>query len=560
METQKYRASDMQEALAQINSELGPDAIIISSKLVRQNTGIRGLFEKRVYEVVAAYEVTSSRAPRFPENKQRPAKPAMKNEPLNNRKPLPAHATHATRVAQREMPSAAIKPASFERFIQGSMNDPVVEDRRQRIEAVAEDRRQRIEAVEAVKRDFAILGANTQHVDQFSEIAVRVPLPTIPLSLQLPDLKEQARIISLVDPVQAPEAVPLPPASTILAEPLPKTFAIPKPAANTFTTVKVSLPVPKGEDFLDADIDFKDNKEENTQLNGQRLGSEALDIRLDEIKEILQKVSDRFEYIKLDAKNGYSPKVEKLTTSLIFNAVNADIAHELARKTQQSVDQIQANPQNVMRKLLKGMLGEPNFIRCERGKRRSVMLIGPTGVGKTTTLAKLAAYYAIKLSMNVGIINSDVFRVAAQEQLSAYAEIMNIANITIHNSEDIKSALDKFKDKDIVFIDTSGKLASDSAYQRDIKTMIDVGEIDEVYLALCSTTSDRVCKEIINHYRFVENYKVIVTKIDENNCFGNIVNISKYSGRPLSYLTNGQNVPDDILQIDIDEMVEKVMR
>lgn len=543
METKKYRASDMQEALAQINSELGPDAIIISSKLVRQNSGLRGLFEKRVYEVVAAYEVNSSHAIRFPDNKQRNMKPVPKNEPVIGRAPTP--------IAQRELQSTAPKPPSFERFIQGSLNDPS-----------AEDRRQRMEAVEAAKRDFAILGANTQHTDQFSEKAVKVELSAIPPSLQLPDLKEQAaRIIPVIDlPKQSdvpsvPAAIPAAP-----VEAAPKSYTVAKPTSNILSTVKVSLPAFKDDDLIEGDMDMKDFKDENCRLNGQKLGGEALDDRLDEIKEMLQKVSDRFEYIKFDAKNGYSPKVEKLTASLIFNGVNADIAHELSRKTQQSVDQIQANPQNVMRKLLKNMLGEPSFIRCERGKRRSVMLIGPTGVGKTTTLAKLAAYYAIKLSMNVGIINSDVFRVAAQEQLSAYAEIMNISNITLHNSEDIKSALERFKDKDIVFIDTSGKLASDGVYQHDIKTMIDVGEIDEVYLALCSTTSDRVCKEIINHYRFVEDYKIIVTKIDENICFGNVVNISKYSGRPLSYLTNGQNVPDDILQVDIDEMVEKVMR
>ncbi|MPN21955.1 Flagellar biosynthesis protein FlhF [bioreactor metagenome] len=218
-----------------------------------------------------------------------------------------------------------------------------------------------------------------------------------------------------------------------------------------------------------------------------------------------------------------------------------------------------ARPDDAMHSILKDMLGTPHTIRCTKYRQKVVMLVGPTGVGKTTTLVKLASAMIYKEKLNVGIINTDVYRVAAQEHLKAYSEILGTQYLTIYKPLEIADALESMDKMDIVLIDTAGKVSRDREYQKELTCLVESGKIDEVYLAVSASTSAAVLRTIFTDYGFLSDFHVIVTKMDEVGGNGILYFIANESGRSLSYLTTGQNVPDDIMKVDPDEMARKIM-
>ncbi|HZJ56922.1 MAG TPA: flagellar biosynthesis protein FlhF [Clostridia bacterium] len=180
------------------------------------------------------------------------------------------------------------------------------------------------------------------------------------------------------------------------------------------------------------------------------------------------------------------------------------------------------------------------------GQRKVVLFVGPTGVGKTTTLAKLAAGFAIEDGKRVGLITADTYRIAAVDQLRVYAEILGIPMSVIYSPSDMPSALEEHGDRDIVLIDTAGRSIKDENHEREISEIIEYGNIQEVYLVISGNSSYQGCNDIIRSYEFLEDYNLIFTKIDEITTYGAIINCSIMSRNPLSYVTTGQNVPADI--------------
>ena len=187
------------------------------------------------------------------------------------------------------------------------------------------------------------------------------------------------------------------------------------------------------------------------------------------------------------------------------------------------------------------------------------MLVGPTGVGKTTTLVKLAYMLVYQEKLNVGVINTDSFRVAAQEHLKAYCEILQTDLLTVYKPDEISDAIKAFQDKDVILIDTAGKVSDDLGYRKDIEKIVGSGKIDDIYVTLSASTSTRVLEKTIENYKFLQKYNVIVTKIDETAYRGVFFYIAKMSGMPLSYVSVGQNVPDDIRIVDTAEIVKTVL-
>lgn len=191
-----------------------------------------------------------------------------------------------------------------------------------------------------------------------------------------------------------------------------------------------------------------------------------------------------------------------------------------------------------------GNIAKP--IEVDPLKRKVILFVGPTGVGKTTTLAKLAAGFAIDQDKKVGFITADTYRIAAVDQLKVYAEILEIPMSIIYSPSEITEALEEHSDRDIIFIDTPGRSIRDEDHEKEISEIIKRGAIDEIYLVVSGSTSPKGCVNIINSYSFLPDYKLIFTKIDEITSYGSIINCCLLSGKPLSYITTGQNVPADI--------------
>jgi flagellar biosynthesis protein FlhF len=255
----------------------------------------------------------------------------------------------------------------------------------------------------------------------------------------------------------------------------------------------------------------------------------------------------------------YSPEVEALLMSLLENETHEEFAHKLAREVSDIVKKQQADPNEVMEQLLRQYIGQAEPIRLKRFKRTVVLLVGSTGVGKTTTLAKLSAIYSINHHAKVGVITTDTYRIAAVEQLKVYTQILEVPLSVVYAPEEIEDALKEHEDKDIVFVDTAGKSPTDRTHEEEIKNLIRYSDCDEVHLVLSATTSFTGLLNILNAYSFLNDYKLIVTKLDETPTWGALLNARFLSDRPISYTAIGQNVPDDIEVADVRKIVARLM-
>jgi flagellar biosynthesis protein FlhF len=179
-------------------------------------------------------------------------------------------------------------------------------------------------------------------------------------------------------------------------------------------------------------------------------------------------------------------------------------------------------------------------------KRKVAVLIGPTGVGKTTTIAKLAARYALGEKARVALIAMDTFRVAAVEQLKDYGKLLGIPVDVAGSIGDVKEILNKRKDADLILMDTAGRSQRDHIHMAELADLFRQGLALETFLVLSATTKEDDLKDILKKYKWVPLDSLIFTKLDETTTYGNIFNTLVGTGKSLSYLATGQKVPEDI--------------
>lgn len=214
----------------------------------------------------------------------------------------------------------------------------------------------------------------------------------------------------------------------------------------------------------------------------------------------------------------------------------------------------------MFRKEIIRTLKQPSSITLDGMKRpKVVMFLGPTGVGKTTTLAKIAANFMIREKKTVGLITADTYRIAAVEQLKTYSEIMGAPVNVIYSPNEMQEAIDKYSDKDLVLIDTPGKSHKNKKHFDEIKDLFAQCKPDEVYLLISAGTKMKDCKEILKAYSFINDYKLIFTKVDETESLGIVLNVMNITGKRLSYFTTGQSVPDDIETINVDQLSKRLL-
>jgi len=259
---------------------------------------------------------------------------------------------------------------------------------------------------------------------------------------------------------------------------------------------------------------------------------------------------------------------ESACLKLIYNQlINSEVAEiyanqliteiERSLKKDATVDNILAN---VYQKIVL-KLGQPEGIEAEKDKTKFIIFIGPTGVGKTTTIAKIASCFQLKKEYKIALITSDTYRIAAVEQLRTYAEILGIPLRVVYSSEEIQEAVKDFEDYDLVFVDTAGRSHKNQEQQEDLKKILDAVPEDsrEIYLVLSAATKYKDLENITERYKEFTDFKIIFTKFDETNDIGNIYNIRMLTNASLSYATWGQNVPDDIGKIDVQDIARQLL-
>ena len=206
--------------------------------------------------------------------------------------------------------------------------------------------------------------------------------------------------------------------------------------------------------------------------------------------------------------------------------------------------------------------GKPSGISPATNGPKVVFYVGPTGVGKTTTIAKIASKFSVEDKKKVALLTADTYRIAAAEQLRTYANILEVPFRVIYTVEEIETALRDFKDFDYIFVDTAGHSHQNTAQKDNMNSFVHCldGLVEkEVYLVVSATTKYRDLISIADSYKEMADFKLIFTKLDETTALGNLLNLKLYTGAELSYVTCGQNVPDDIENFSPQKTVKQLL-
>jgi len=428
-----FEAVDMSEALRKVKAELGPDAMIISSRKERRG-GILGFFSREVVQVTAGIEM-------------KPRHPAPVSNPY--------------REAQEENLSA-------KEMMENSMLGPLARE--------LKELRERVEVLtrkEAAARAQA--AAQEAPVPATEKVIPSVSTVDAPKTIQKQDLEEMKKLLL-------------------------KTLAAKEAGAGV-------TPAEKAEVF---------SKPAPAPADGARGGFRGtLRVIMSELhRKGLERGAVRavMEQVEPEAKKGGT--VEALR-SLLPEAFRAVIKC--------------AGP-----------------VAFKKNSPRIIALVGPTGVGKTTTIAKLAAHYALRENHRAALITIDNFRVGAVEQLKTYSRIMGVPVEVAATPAELEAAIELHADKELILIDTAGRSHKDNEKIEELKGFLESRFAIEIHLCLAATTRDREIQEVVERFGILPISRVIFTKLDESESYGSIVNAHLRTRFPLSYFTTGQRVPEDL--------------
>ncbi len=255
---------------------------------------------------------------------------------------------------------------------------------------------------------------------------------------------------------------------------------------------------------------------------------------------------------------------ELIRKQMIQNEVEPSIADELMEEIDRSLtkdatlDQILAD---IYQKIFL-MAGQPYMLDGDKMERpRYVFFLGSTGVGKTTTIAKIASKLKLEDKKKVALATADTYRIAAVEQLKTYANILGVPLEVIYNPEELGQMQEELNRYDFCLVDTAGCSHKNKEQLEDLRKLIEQIPIArrEVYLVLNAATKYTDLKEIADVYSDITDYSLIFTKLDETSSAGIMLNMRTYTDRPLSYVTWGQNVPDDIGKVDAQKIAKKLL-
>lgn len=278
-----------------------------------------------------------------------------------------------------------------------------------------------------------------------------------------------------------------------------------------------------------------------------------------ELKEKIDRMAELVDEKRIPAE--LSDEGKKIWQLLQEKEVEESILKKIFKQLKTETGEGQSEMERlllVLEKMFKK--GKPIAIKKTKEKPLVVSFIGPTGVGKTTTIAKIAASFAIKQNFTVALLTADTYRVAAVEQLKTYGDIMGLPVEVVYSPRDMKEAIEKHQDKDLLLIDTAGRSHRNKDKIVELKSFITAAQPDETYLVLSAPTKRKDMLEIVDNYRDIEFDKVILTKIDETSSFGGILSVLQKTRKPLAYVTTGQEVPDDIIEADPAWLAAKLIK
>lgn len=310
----------------------------------------------------------------------------------------------------------------------------------------------------------------------------------------------------------------------------------------------------------------------------KRESQNRLEERIENIQDLLEKKLAPAETETAKSQSKREEKTAKMTKEqeegmkflkmiygiMLENEINEKYANVILEDIEKvvrggsSVDYILSSIYQKM--ILK--FGQPRPIEFGEKKPKVVFFIGPTGVGKTTTIAKVASKFKLDAGKKVALLSADTYRIAAAEQLKTYANILDTPFSIVYAPEELNQAIAQLADYDLILVDTAGFSHKNMEQKDDIKKLVnslDKKYEKEVFLVVSATAKYKDLVNIADVYHDIADYKLIFTKLDETSAYGNLLNIRLYSGADLSYTTNGQNVPDDIELFHTQKIVKQLL-
>ena len=256
--------------------------------------------------------------------------------------------------------------------------------------------------------------------------------------------------------------------------------------------------------------------------------------------------------------------VRLLYNTMLENEVEEKYANQIIdeadknRKPNLPFDYILAN---VYQKMILKFGKAAGITPAENGPK-TLIFMGPTGVGKTTTIAKIASHFAVEEKKKIAMLTADTFRIAAAEQLRTYANILEVPFRVIYTEEELKAAISDFRDYDYIFVDTTGHSHQNEELLEKMKKLLataaEAGE-SQAFLVLSTTTKYRDLQRISSSYKEIADYQLILTKLDETSTLGSLLNLKLFTDADIAYVTCGQNVPDDIEQFNPQKAVKQLL-
>ncbi|MDR2889435.1 MAG: flagellar biosynthesis protein FlhF [Lachnospiraceae bacterium] len=315
------------------------------------------------------------------------------------------------------------------------------------------------------------------------------------------------------------------------------------------------------------------NNQRSNVINDQRTSNKlnsGLEEKLDSLHSLLEQQLQKPEEDKKVIEEAAQPDDELhvfmklLYGTMLDNEIKEKYANHIIdelEKTNKPNMPFDYALSNIYQKMIL-KFGKPAIIQPAKNGPKVVFFVGPTGVGKTTTIAKIASRFRVEEHKKVALLTADTYRIAAAEQLRTYANILEVPFRVIYTKEEIEQAMSDYRGFDFVLVDTAGHSHQNETQRENMKAFIhsvDAMVEKEVFLVLSATTKYRDLVSIADSYKEITDFKLIFTKLDETTTLGNLLNLKLYTGAALSYMTYGQNVPDDIEDFNPQKTVKQLL-
>ncbi len=518
MQIKEFQAETLKECLQKVREAMGGDAVILETRKVRKG-GVLGWGMKEAVLVVAATGVTvQSDAARKPEPRVPQREAALVG---SNRKDghTPAFA-EATRQKSAEMLTAVRKEKS-----------PAVSSAMARNTYAAQQE----------------TNSSRSHTPAHSNVLERSASLTSQLVSQEahdPDAVRLARLQNAISQIAQTS----------------ETETSPAPRPTSFSSSKeTQQEIREADRIAGLEKALYEIREGLTALRHQQEKQEKA------VTAVVQTVSPSHSgtYAKVKAQtpaeeSGFPALYELLLDTGVSPELTRELLDELPSMDAWSEEAREHLSRSALRDVIARRVPAAGGIRLTPGRTKAIALIGPTGVGKTTTIAKLAAHFSLVERKRVALITVDTYRIAAVEQLKNYAQIIDIPIGVAYDSTEIPAALQQFADFDLVLIDTAGRSQKNIAQVGELKEMLSAVSC-ETHLVMSAHMKEKDMLEAIQRFSGARVDHVIFSKLDETNSYGTLLNVLDKAGVPVSYLTTGQKVPEDIETADGKRLAEMIL-